>query len=132
MNVIMTLSLVFFMSCSDDDSIQSDTINGVWNLKNISGEFTGIDIDYNQGDVTWDFNLENNTLIVENNIITNGPEDIYAGLDSGTYEIRIENGEGIETLFIDDIDRGQLILLGTNLKIDEGLVSDGFLTEFER
>ena len=73
-----------------------------------------------------------NTLIVENNIITTGPEDIYAGLDSGTYNIEIvEDGE-TETLFINDTERGVIILLKATLKIDDGLASDGFITEFER
>ena len=80
----------------------------------------------------WEFNLENNTLIVENNIMTTGPEDIYAGLDSGIYEIRIEENEEIESLFIDDTKRGIIIFLNDNLKIDENFASDGFITEFER
>ena len=64
--------------------------------------------------------------------MTTGPEDIYAGLDSGTYEISIEDNDEIETLFIDDTKRGIIILLNDNLKIDENFASDGFIREFER
>lgn len=114
----MILSLVLFISCnSDDDSNQTDILNGIWNLKNVSGGLQGIDIDYSQGFVNWNFNLKNNTLTVENNIMTTGPEDIYAGLDSGTYDIQIEESEEAATLFINDTERGVIILLNTNLKI---------------
>ena len=134
LSLLMILSLMLFTSCNkeDDDSNQTDTLNGIWNLKNVSGGFVGVDIDYSQGEVKWDFNLGNNTLIVENNIMTTGPEDIYAGLDSGTYEIRIEENEEIESLFIDDTKKGIIILLNDNLKIDDNFTSDGFITEFER
>ena len=97
----------------------------------VSGGLAGINIDYNQGDVKWSFNLENNTLIVENNIITTGPEDIYAGLESGTYNIEITQSGEIQTLFINNTERGVLILLNHNLKIDDRF-ADGFITEFER
>ena len=126
----MFIPLVF--ACSDDESNQTETLNGIWNLKNVSGGLAGINIDYNQGDVKWSFNLENNTLIVENNIITTGPEDIYAGLESGTYNIEITQSGEIQTLFINNTERGVLILLNDNLKIDDGLYADGFITEFER
>ena len=128
--IFLGLSLMF--GCSDDESNQTETLNGIWNLKNVSGGLAGINIDYNQGDVKWSFNLENNTLIVENNIITTGPEDIYAGLESGTYNIEITQSGEIQTLFINNTERGVLILLNDNLKIDDGLYADGFITEFER
>ena len=90
--LLIILALVFFTSCNnDDDSIKVDALNGIWNLKNVNGGLQGVDIDYSEGEVYWNFNVENNTLIVENNIITTGPEDVYAGLDSGTYEIRNSN-----------------------------------------
>jgi hypothetical protein len=134
LSFLIILSLVFLTSCSnDDDSNQTETLNGIWNLKNVSGGLQGINIDYSQGEVKWNFNLGNNTLIIENNIITTGPKDIYAGLDSGTYNIRIEQNGNTETLFINDTERGVIILLSTsNLKIDDGLAADGFVTEFER
>jgi hypothetical protein len=128
--IFLGLSLMF--GCSDDESNQTETLNGIWNLKNVSGGLAGINIDYNHGDVKWSFNLENNTLIVENNIITTGPEDIYAGLESGTYNIEITQSGEIQTLFINNTERGVLILLNDNLKIDDGLYADGFITEFER
>jgi hypothetical protein len=134
LSLLIILSLVFFTNCNnDDDSNQTETLSGIWNLKNVSGGLQGINMDYNQGEVEWNFNLDTNTLTVENNIITTGPEDIYAGLDSGTYNFQVEQNGETETLFINNSERGVIILLSsTNLKIDDGLAADGFITEFER
>jgi len=134
LSLLMILSLVFFTNCNNnDDSNKTETLNGIWNLKNVFGGLQGTNIDYSPGEVKWNFNMGNNTLIIENNIISTGPEDIYAGLDSGTYNIRIEQNGDTDTLFINDTKRGVIILLNTsNLKIDDGLAADGFVTEFER
>ena len=133
LSLLLILSLIFFTSCNnDDDSTQVETVNGIWNLSKVWGGLQGINIDYNLGEVKWNFNLNNNTLTVENNIMTTGPEDIYAGLESGTYNIEIIQSGGTETLYIDNNERGVLILLENNLIIDDGLAADGFITEFER
>jgi hypothetical protein len=51
--LLIILSLVFFTNCnSDDASNQAETLNGIWNVKNISGGFAGIDDDYEAGLVT--------------------------------------------------------------------------------
>ena len=44
----------------------------------------------------------------------------------------VENNE-TETLFIDDVKKGIVLLISaTNLKIDDGFESDGYIIEFER
>ena len=122
----------FSISCDNDDNKPDlETINGVWNLTNVRGGFVGVDIDYAKEEVSWTFNMDNGTLIVENNIITTGPEDIYAGFDTGEYNVSIEENEGVQTLFVNDINKGVITFLYGNLQIDER-VSDGFLFEFER
>jgi len=128
------LSLVFFTNCNqDNDSNRIETISGIWNLKNVSGGLQGINIDYNPGEVEWHFNLDTNILTVENNSIAAGLKDIYAGLDSGTYSIKVEQNGETKTLFINNTELGVLIFTSTtNLKIDEGLAADGFIKEFER
>ena len=133
LGLIMFLAVVLTTSCKTDDHIiHNKTLNGIWNLKNVSGGLQGINIDYSRGEVIWDFDLENSTLSIENNIISTGPEDIYAGLESGTYSIEIEQNGEIQTLFINGKERGVLILLDSTLKIDDGIALDGFITEFVR
>ncbi|WP_439128528.1 hypothetical protein [Polaribacter sp.] len=133
LSLLMVLVITLFASCNiNDNSTQTETLNGNWNLKNVSGGLQGINIDYSEGEVEWNFNLENNTLTIENNIITTGPKDIYAGLDSGTYNIEIKQNGNTEILFINDTERRVIILLNSNLKIDDGIAADGFITEFQR
>ena len=101
-------------------------------MKNVSGGLQGINIDYSLGEVKWTFNPSNSTLIVENIIDSTGPKDIYAGHNSGTYNYEIRQDGEINTLFIDDVKRGVIILIDSELKIDDGLAADGFIAEFER
>ncbi|WP_438963192.1 hypothetical protein [Nonlabens sp.] len=131
---LLCFAFLIFASCnSDDDQTNSTTtINGTWHLKNVRGGFVGINIDYSRGEVIYDFNLSNNTVDITNNILTTGPQDIYAGLDSGTYPIRIEQNGNTETLFIDHIDKGTIDLQGSILYLDDNIAADGFLMEFER
>ena len=131
---ILLIGLGFITSCdkNDDTPKQENAINGSWNLKNVSGGFAGINIDYTLGEVKWTFIRNNNTLIVENYIDSTGTEDIYAGLDSGTYSYEIELEGEKQLLFIDDIKRGEINIIDDILKIDYGVVADGFITIFVR
>lgn len=133
-SLLAILSVVFLFSCNqtDDDIIipEEETVIGTWNLKNVSGGLIGINIDYTEGEVSWKFQSDN-TLIIEKNIITTGPEDIYSGLASGTYSYEIQQNGDNETLFIESEERG-IINLSEILTIDDGLVADGFITTFEK
>ena len=133
----LLISLAFLTSCSDNenDSLQREAlevITGTWNLKNVNGGLQGININYTLREVKWVFNSENNTLQIENNIASTGPEDIYAGLDSGTYNYTIQQNTDTQTLLINAQVRGVIILSNGILKIDNGIASDGFITEFKR
>jgi hypothetical protein len=131
---LLISALVLSTSCKkdDDDTNEPTFISGNWNLKNVSGGFAGIDIDYTAGQVVWNFNLETNILTVQNNIITSGPEDIYAGFETGTYTFEIvENGE-LQSLIVDDVNMGYITLLDDVLQLDEGVAVDGFMKTFER
>jgi len=125
--------LSFATSCNDDDeSIPENGMSGTWKLKNVSGGLRGTNIDYNEGDVYWKFNLTDGILNVQNNILTTGPENIYSGLATGTYPYKIENENEIKILFIKGSRRGSILLKDNNLFIDDGLAADGFLTTFIR
>ncbi|WP_299890252.1 hypothetical protein [uncultured Lacinutrix sp.] len=136
MKVKLFILLIFVMGCQNNDIDSSenltDTINGTWNLKNVYGGLMPIDIDYNIGEVKWTFNDANGNVIVENNIITTGPEDVYSGLDSGTYTYEIQIINNIEVLYVNNAEMGVLQLLNNNLDIDNGLASDGYITSFKR
>ena len=135
--LIVFISFGFLTCCNEEDNENPNTsenhaIHGSWNLTNVSGGLIGINIDYNLGEVIWTFNDNNNQLVIENNIMTAGPEDIYAGLDSGNYSYEIQELNGTETLYISNDERGIILFLDTTLQIDDGVAADGFLTTFER
>lgn len=123
--------------CNDEDNSTQETpqnhaIHGSWNLTNVSGGFVGIDIDYTLGEVIYTFNDTNQQLHIENNILTTGPEDIYAGLDSGTYTYEIENNGETEMLYINQTLKGTILIFENTLSIDEDISADGFLYTFNR
>jgi len=133
--VLLFMGLGVLVSCNNDDdnpSQKEESISGVWHLENVSGGFTGVDLDYSKGEVKWTFNEGNKTLVIENNIMTTGPKDIHAGLDSGTYPYTIEEDKGMKTLTVNNNVKGVLIITSDTLKIDDGVDADGLITKFIR
>ena len=121
-------------SCNNDDSIQATTINGTWNLKNISGGLAGINDDYNQGIIKWIFDSQALTLTVENN---NSKNTIYYGFESGIYSYSILESGGNSYLIVEDTEFGGYTLTENNLMIDQNKTStgsgaDGFVIALER
>jgi len=121
-------------SCNDDDSTQASTINGTWNLKNISGGLAGINDAYNQGIIKWVFDSQALTLTVENN---NSQNTIYDGFESGIYSYSILESGGDSYLIAEDIEFGGYTVTENNLIIDQnktliGTGADGFIIELER
>ncbi len=128
LSLLIIIGIGFFTSCdkNDDNASQFDNLNGTWNLKKIHGGFAGIST-YDIGDITWTFNVLNNTVSIENNIMTS------IELDSGTYDYRIEQKEDQPTLYINNIEKGAIVMLSsTRLKIDFYSDADGFFTELEK
>ncbi|PCI11759.1 MAG: hypothetical protein COB73_01340 [Flavobacteriaceae bacterium] len=141
---ILTLLLSFslFLSCNNNDnSIQNETIIGIWNLKNVSGGFPGVDIDYEN--VLWKFVSETNVLIVESSLINNGPQSVYLPLQSGNYNYSLTELNGKTFIIIEGFrifnngEYGRYKINDNNLMIDQGEgseanASDVFILQFER
>ncbi len=130
---LAVLSLGLFISCNNDDNVdESPEIIGTWNLKNVNGGFPFRSIDYQEGLVAWRFQ-SNNLLTVENTIVSTGPEDVHAILDSGTYNYEILQEESAELLVIDGTTFGEIIQLdGNTLKVDDGVASDGLMFLYKK
>ncbi|WP_299434803.1 hypothetical protein [uncultured Maribacter sp.] len=126
-------SMILFNSCEKDkDENTMDSISGIWYLKNVNGGLAGIDLDYTRDQVKWTFDHSKLKLNVENNIMTTGPEDIYAGLDTGVYNYEVREDKQIKTLYVENNKKGVIIIVNDNLKLDDNVASDGLITEFER
>ena len=133
LSLLMILSLIVFTNCNnDDDSNQTETLNGIWNVKNISGGIAGIDDDYGTGIITWTFN--NQVLTIENN---ESQGNIYSGFESGTYNYSINEINGVNFITINNAEYGSYTLSINNLTINQnettnGSGADGFILQFER
>jgi len=130
LTLFICLGVVFFSSCNKD----KDTLNGIWNLKNVSGGFAGINDDYEAGMVTWTFHDHNKTITVVNN---SPAEKLYSGLESGTYSYSIVENNGREFLLINSEEYGGIVLTEKRFVIDQnemlgGTGADFFILEFER
>lgn len=121
--LILISSAILFINCTnDDESIQVETIDGVWNLKNISGGFAGVDVGYENGIVTWEFNSKTETLTVNSSLINNGPQSAYLPLISGEYSFSLSELNGKRYVHIKDY--------GIHINGEYGsyLIQDGILT----
>ena len=122
--------------CSNDTNInpKKENLNGPSNLKKLSAGFAGLDENYPNGAITWTFNAQNQTIIVDNNI----PASEGFIFDSGTYNYSITTVNNQEYLNIDSGEFGGLsISTNNNLVIDQNVMSsgvgaDGFILSFEK
>ena len=133
LSLLMILGIVLFTNCNnDDDSTESESIIGTWNVKNISGGIAGIEDEYETGTITWAFN--NEILTVENND-TQG--NIYSGFESGTYSYSATEINGINYIIIDNAEYGGYTLSNDDLTINQnettsGSGADGFILQLEK
>lgn len=130
--IFLVVATVLIACKNDDLTPKENPISGVWNLKNVSGGFAGVNIDYTKGEVIWNFKPESKELIIEKNIETTGPESIYADLESGTYSYEIITDSDTQTLYINNTKRGHIFIEKENLFIDDGIDADGFIAEYEQ
>ncbi|REH43901.1 hypothetical protein C7448_1127 [Tenacibaculum gallaicum] len=101
--LLLFLSATLFINCNSDNEIpQAETINGTWNLKNVNGGFTGVDVNYENETVTWQFNAKTETLTVKSTLINNGPQSTYLPLQSGTYNYYLSEANGKTFVHIKD------------------------------
>lgn len=116
-------------SCSTDEPTQ--TLEGTWRLKNATAP-EGASIEYNDGEVTWKFDVDTYKLYVQNNIQTLGPENIFSGLPTGTYNFSVVEGEGKKTLYVEGIQEGIFAYTTENLVINSDEDAEGVIKVFRR
>lgn len=142
----LVFALLLPLSCGNDDasSGSTDPLNGYWNLLNVSGGFAGVDVDYDHGSVSWQFDTGTSMLRVENVSIPNGPQSTFLPIPSGEYAYSIIEADGNKFLTIDGMplyDNGEYgridITEAGDLIIDQGQSStsnaaDVYVLSFKR
>lgn len=133
--VTLVFGIGILVGCSNETSIapQKELLNGVWNLKNLSGGFAGLDENYPAGTITWTFSSQNQTIIVDNN----APASVSFIFDNGTYNYSIIEVSNQKYLNIDSYEYGGLTISTNELTIDQNKISsgvgaDGFILYFEK
>jgi hypothetical protein len=125
----------FLVCCNNEDpqpSSESSSIRGTWHLKHVGGGLQGLNLNYGRGQVKWTFDGAGN-LVVENNIMTTGPEQIHSGFSTGTYPYEIRVSGDTTFLVLDNQQLERIVSISNNiLSIDEGIVMDGFMRQLER
>ncbi len=132
---LISIFCFLFSGCQDDENDQiccdySITLEGDWNLTNISGGFAGVDYTFETGDMVWNFDTSTNTVNVTNTITDN--TIIHTSLETGTYSYTIIEEDNSEILIINDIDFRIITLTDTSLSLDDNVAADGFLYSFSR
>jgi len=125
---------VVFVGCSDDDEPQADPLDGAWSIINISGGFAGIDDDYTQGDIVWNFDTISSEIGVQNNNPTN---TIYDGLDSDEYPYTILTVGKDKYLQINGQEFGRMSITQYMMTLNQNCLStgngaDGFVLLFAK
>ena len=124
--------MLLTLSCkSDDDADQNlnPTLIGSWSLVNVSGGFAGVDDDFNDGVILWNFTNNPSEITITN---TNTTEVVHSGYPSGAYSYEIETTPNDTIVVIENTDLRIISLTTNQLILDEGVVSDGFQYTFNK
>ncbi|MFP5436316.1 MAG: hypothetical protein ACLGH8_00835 [Bacteroidia bacterium] len=116
------------LSCSDDADTHS--ISGSWYLTNTTTP-EGNNLNYREGEVTWEFSEKSGTLTVQNRIVTLGPENTLAGPGTGSYRFELRSEQNIHYLYIDGSRIGAVANTGENLVVSSG-IDNGIVKVFRR
>lgn len=87
----------------------------------MSGVFAGLDEGFSAGTITWMFNSQNQTIIVNNND-TASTKYIF---DNGAYNYSIAKVSNQKYLNIDNDEYGGLTISTNTLTIDQNKISNG-------
>ena len=124
--------MLLTLSCKSDDDLDHNlnpTLIESWSLVNVSGGFAGVDDDFNDGVILWNFSNDPSEITITN---TNTTEVVHSGYPSGTYSYEIETTPNDTTVVIENTDLRIISLTTNQLILDEGMVSDGFQYTFNR
>ncbi|MDY8135791.1 hypothetical protein [Aquimarina sp. 2201CG5-10] len=128
--VSILLLLFVFSGCSnDDDAINFFSLDGTWDMVNVNGGFLGIDEDFANGTIIWDFDETNFTVTITNN---NTNDEIYTILPTGTYPYSVTAFGGGQEFIINEMIIGNFGVNSNNEFVIDQQLRDGFKFTFRR
>lgn len=132
LSILGILLAILVSSCSSDSkSSTTDPISGQWKLVNVSGTFAGINNDFPEGTITWDFNPITQTVTVTN---SNTNADLWDVLETGIYTYQFVTNPELpcgESINIEGTPYGCYSIVNDSLVIDQS-IADGFKITLKR
>jgi hypothetical protein len=126
--LLLILTTLAF-SCSNDEPVE--TLDGTWRLRNATAP-EGASIVYTDGEVYWTFDKQTHRLNVQNNVITQGPENIFSGLSSGSYNYSVTKEGDTKILYVNGNPQGIFAYTAENLVINTAPDASGLIKVFAR
>lgn len=130
--IVSFFALSTLISCNKESSSSKiDVISGQWKLVNVNGTFAGINNNFPEGLITWDFNPITQMVNVTNN---NTSPNLWDVLETGIYTYHFVNnpqspcGESID---INGTVYGCYLVVNDSLIIDQS-IADGFAITLKR
>lgn len=122
--IVTILCFITLTACSNSDNEPKDDIlSGVWNVKNISGGFVGMNQTFENETITWTFNSADSKLnVVNDNILV---DVIYDGLDTGSYSYSIIKIDDESFLEINGQEFAGISFTNGQLQLDQNKISTG-------
>jgi hypothetical protein len=125
------IMILLLLSACNNNSNNSDPLQGQWKLVNVTGTFAGINSNFPQGMITWDFNSITQTVTVTNN---NADSNLWDVFETGVYTYQFVNnpvspcGQSID---INGSAYGCYSISSNTLVIDQS-IADGFTITLKR
>ncbi len=131
---------ILLVSCNDSESshnnchpFQPNTIEGKWNLVEVTAGFSSFITNYPIGMITWDFNTIDHKVAIINN---NTDPNTYDVLETGTYNYSIVNNPSNpeycnQSITVDAYNMGCLTISNNSLSMST-IEVDGVLVKLIR
>lgn len=140
MKYLQFYMVIFLLISNCSSKPEINELDGKWHLQNVSGGFAGVNIDFEKGQVIWDFQSEKNSFRITENFENDDPNQNYTPLKPGqyNYEIIVVGNkkflqlEGLENTIgaYEITNNGQLVINPNEQPTGQG--ADHFISLFSR
>ncbi len=140
--LILTAFVICSTSCDTDESQDDLQVNsglvGTWNAVKTSGGIAGFSCDYQEGELVFTFDSEDNLTIINNILNTSaicGGQEIGISVEDHKYGVLDSNDK--KYLLVDDNELGEIVVSSNEFTLNQnnssnGTGADGFFLSFAK
>jgi hypothetical protein len=125
------IMILLLLSGCNNNSNNSDPLQGQWKLVNVTGTFAGINSNFSEGMITWDFNPITQTVTVTNHNTDSSLWDVF---ETGVYTYHFVNNPNSpcgQSIDINGSEYGCYSVSNNTLVINQS-IADGFAITLKR